>query len=139
MSRTSSHSLLMGSSPMSGTTVLPKSTSRLSMPPPLERRVATAAMGGTAVSCFGVSWGNKALLRLRIEYFDQNENVAPLLPREGVVERELQLAGSRGPWFLLRLDFRRRFSANMSEAMKHLIQWRCACSMQGYYLHRDLV
>jgi hypothetical protein len=43
-------------------------------------------------------------LRLRIEYFDQNESFAASLPREGIVEDELQFTDSRGPWFLVKLD-----------------------------------
>ena len=43
-------------------------------------------------------------MRLRVEYFDQNESLAASLPREGRVERELQFTDSRGPWFLVKLD-----------------------------------
>jgi hypothetical protein len=42
--------------------------------------------------------------RLLIEYFDQNERFAPLLPRVGTVEKVLQFRDSIGPWFLVALD-----------------------------------
>ncbi len=42
-------------------------------------------------------------MRLRLEYFDQNESFAPLLPRMGSVERFVQSRDSRR-WVLLRFD-----------------------------------
>lgn len=43
-------------------------------------------------------------MRLRIEYFDQNETFAPLLPREGLVESVPECSDSTHKWHLLRLD-----------------------------------
>lgn len=43
-------------------------------------------------------------MRLHIEYFDQNETFAGLLPREGVVEGTPSSADSSHIWHLLRLD-----------------------------------
>jgi len=43
-------------------------------------------------------------MRLRIEYFDQNESFAALLPREGVVVSNPRCADSPLAWHLLRLD-----------------------------------
>lgn len=43
-------------------------------------------------------------MRLRIEYFDQNEDFSASLPREGTVEGQLQFTDSEGPWFLVNLD-----------------------------------
>lgn len=43
-------------------------------------------------------------MRIRLEYFDQNEGLASVLPRLGTVVRNLTLA-DRGPgWSLLSLD-----------------------------------
>jgi hypothetical protein len=42
--------------------------------------------------------------RLLIEYFDQNERFASLLPRISTVEKVLQFKDSIGPWFLVALD-----------------------------------
>lgn len=43
-------------------------------------------------------------VRLRIEYYDQNEPFGQLLPRTGVVEATPKCADSRHVWHLLRLD-----------------------------------
>ena len=43
-------------------------------------------------------------MRLRIEYFDQNEAFAQSLPRTGTVRRELRSESGVGPWFLVDLD-----------------------------------
>jgi hypothetical protein len=43
-------------------------------------------------------------MRLRIEYFDQNESFAPFLPREGRVVAELSSTGGATDWYLLKLD-----------------------------------
>jgi hypothetical protein len=43
-------------------------------------------------------------MRLHIEYFDQNENFAGLLPREGIVEGTPSCVDSSHIWHLLRLD-----------------------------------
>ena len=42
--------------------------------------------------------------RVRVEYFDQNESFAPLLPRSGVVERFCSDIHGNLDWLLLRLD-----------------------------------
>lgn len=44
------------------------------------------------------------IMRLRIEYYDQNERFAPLLPRDGIVVSEPACADSSLAWHLLRLD-----------------------------------
>ena len=44
-------------------------------------------------------------MRVRLEYFDQNDSFAPLLPREGTVERFLSSADG-GKWALFHLDAR---------------------------------
>ena len=41
--------------------------------------------------------------RIRVEYFDQNYRLEPILPRSGVIERQLA-SESVDDWFLLRLD-----------------------------------
>jgi hypothetical protein len=43
-------------------------------------------------------------MRLRIDYFDQNERFAALLPREGVVVSNPRCADSALEWHLVRLD-----------------------------------
>src|SRR2546426_9672707 len=43
-------------------------------------------------------------MRLRIEYFDQNESFAPFLPRAGRVVAELSSTDGATDWFLLKLD-----------------------------------
>jgi hypothetical protein len=42
-------------------------------------------------------------MRVRLDYFDQNESFAALLPREGTIERFLSSADG-GKWALFRLD-----------------------------------
>ena len=42
-------------------------------------------------------------MRLRLEYFDQNDGFAAVLPAEGVVERRLK-AADESDWVLFRLD-----------------------------------
>lgn len=42
--------------------------------------------------------------RLRLDYFDQNEDFARCLPCEGTIEREPACADSRKAWVLVRLD-----------------------------------
>jgi len=43
-------------------------------------------------------------VRLRIEYYDQNESFAAQLPRWGVVSGTYSDANGVGPWFLVNLD-----------------------------------
>ena len=43
-------------------------------------------------------------MKLRIEYFDQNESFAALLPREGFVVSTPKCADSQLTWYLVRLD-----------------------------------
>ncbi len=43
-------------------------------------------------------------MRIRLEYFDQNEILAPLLPRTGTVVRELTIDGLGGTWHAIALD-----------------------------------
>jgi hypothetical protein len=43
-------------------------------------------------------------MRLRIEYFDQNELFGAMLPREGVVVSKPRCADSKLAWYLMRLD-----------------------------------
>lgn len=43
-------------------------------------------------------------LRVRIEYFDQNEAFAAFLPRVGIVEREFRDAKGEATWRLVRLE-----------------------------------
>jgi len=43
-------------------------------------------------------------MRLRIEYFDQNESFAPELPREGAVVARPRSSDSQLSWHLVRLD-----------------------------------
>ena len=42
--------------------------------------------------------------RFRLEYYDQNERFRSILPREGEIAREIELAGWKGKWFVLALD-----------------------------------
>jgi hypothetical protein len=42
--------------------------------------------------------------RLKIEYDDQNESFAPLLPRRGVIMRQLRAEQDVDDWFLIKLD-----------------------------------
>ena len=42
--------------------------------------------------------------RARVDYFDQNESFAPLLPRSGELTRKLRDVHGNADWFLLRLD-----------------------------------
>ncbi|MBI3923609.1 MAG: hypothetical protein HY318_19475 [Armatimonadetes bacterium] len=42
--------------------------------------------------------------RVRVEYFDQNENFAPLLPRSGTVTRQLGTERGIDDWFVVELD-----------------------------------
>jgi hypothetical protein len=43
-------------------------------------------------------------MKLRIEYFDQNEDFALFLPREGLVVSKPKCTDSALTWYLLRLD-----------------------------------
>ena len=43
-------------------------------------------------------------MRLRVEYFDQNESFTHLLPRAGAVAAKLRSADSPHVWYLLKLD-----------------------------------
>jgi len=43
-------------------------------------------------------------MRLRIEYFDQNESFAKQLPREGLVVAKPKSGDSALPWHLVQLD-----------------------------------
>ena len=43
-------------------------------------------------------------MRLCIEYYDQNESFAKVLPREGVVQATPTCSDSSHNWYLLRLD-----------------------------------
>ena len=43
-------------------------------------------------------------MRLRVEYFDQNESFAAQLPREGVVVAQPKSGDSDLSWYLVRLD-----------------------------------
>jgi hypothetical protein len=43
-------------------------------------------------------------MRLRVEYFDQNEEFAPYLPRVGVVSRVFKDSSGVGEWLLLDLE-----------------------------------
>jgi hypothetical protein len=42
--------------------------------------------------------------RVRIEYYDQNERMASILPRRGVIIRQLQAENNVDGWFLVQLD-----------------------------------
>jgi hypothetical protein len=42
--------------------------------------------------------------RLRIEYFDQNEDFKQILPRSGTVSRQLTDTNDNDDWYLLQLD-----------------------------------
>jgi len=42
--------------------------------------------------------------RVKIDYYDQNEKLVSLLPRRGIVTRQLQAEGGVDDWFLIRLD-----------------------------------
>ena len=44
-----------------------------------------------------------AVMRLRLEYFDHNEEFARLLPRDGMIERFVSSADDN-PWALFRVD-----------------------------------
>ena len=43
-------------------------------------------------------------MRLRIDYFDQNDTFGKLLPRSGIVERTVPASDSKLTWYLIRLD-----------------------------------
>jgi len=43
-------------------------------------------------------------MRLRIDYFDQNDKFEKLLPRSGTVERTIPANDSALTWYLLKLD-----------------------------------
>ena len=42
--------------------------------------------------------------RVRLDYFDQNEDFAPLLPRSGTISRQLTSRDGADDWFLVNLD-----------------------------------
>ena len=62
-------------------------------------------------------------MRLRIEYFDQNERFASLLPREGVVDRILEFTDSKGPWFLVTLDTPIQYEGKDYEQLLLMSRW----------------
>ena len=43
-------------------------------------------------------------MRLRVSYFDQNEQFAPCLPRDGTVVRRVAIAELGSDWHLVELD-----------------------------------
>jgi hypothetical protein len=57
-------------------------------------------------------------VRLRIEYFDQNEAFAQYLPRTGEVSRELRSANGAGLWFLLDLDDPFEYQMKVGDAFR---------------------
>ena len=61
--------------------------------------------------------------RLLIEYFDQNERFASLLPRVGTVERVLRFRDSIGPWFLVALDEPMSWEAVVYQRLLLMSRW----------------
>ena len=59
-------------------------------------------------------------MRLRIEYFDQNESFAPFLPRAGRVVAELSSTDGATDWFLLKLD--EPFESTKSQVERRQVQ-----------------
>jgi len=56
--------------------------------------------------------------RLRIEYADQNEAFAPLLPRSGVLARTYSDTHGNAGWSLLRLDEPFEYQLKVGEPLK---------------------
>jgi hypothetical protein len=59
-------------------------------------------------------------VRVKIEYFDHNEGFAPLLPRSGVVTRQVRSKGV-DDWFLVKLDEPFDYQIRNSDAFSFLL------------------
>lgn len=60
-------------------------------------------------------------MRLRIEYYDQNESFATLLPRLGSVSATYFDANGGGPWLLLDLDEPLQYQLKVGEPFQYLV------------------
>lgn len=62
-------------------------------------------------------------MRLRIEYFDQNDNFERLLPRACTVERTIPALDSSLTWYLLKLDASLRYEDTVIDRFMVASRW----------------
>ena len=90
-----------------------------------------------SVFSFGVK-NTKSILgtRVRLEYFDQNESFASVLPRQGVIARQLRAAQGVDDWFAVDLDEPFDYQIKFGEPFRFRLL-HCECVLvrsrwQGY-------